>query len=51
MLMTRILHNSNQVSICNKDKCIHANGQNANLLALGIFTMFVLFGISALTSK
>ena len=49
--MAKYLHNSNQVSICNKDKCVHANGQNANLLAFGLFTMFVLVGVSALTSK
>ena len=50
MRMTKYLHN-NQVSICNKDKCVHASGQNANLIAFGLFTMFVLVGISALTSK
>lgn len=49
--MQRILLKSNSVSLCYKDSYIHAKGSNANLLAIGAFTMLLLIGISALSKS
>jgi len=43
------LKTNDNVSLCYKDSCIHAKGLNANLLAIGAFTMLLLIGISTLS--
>jgi hypothetical protein len=48
LFMEEKLQNSNQISICHKDSCIHAIGKNTDLIAVGAFTMLVLVGVSAL---
>lgn len=47
--MQRFLQQSDNVSLCYKDSCIHAKGSNANLLAVGAFVMLVLIGIASLS--
>lgn len=42
---------NDEVSICNDNKCIHAKGKNANLIAAGTFVMFLMIGISALVKS
>jgi hypothetical protein len=37
-----------QVSICKDDNCIHASGQNAEMIAKGATVMLILIGIAAL---
>lgn len=49
--MQRFLQKNDSVSLCYKDSCIHAKGSNANLLAIGAFTMLLLIGISALSKS
>ncbi|MCG2610015.1 hypothetical protein LZZ90_00670 [Flavobacterium sp. SM15] len=46
--MSKKLQSNGDVSICHNGNCIHATGQNANLIATGVFTMFLLIGIAAL---
>ncbi len=49
--MQRFLQSKDSVSICHKDNCIHAKGQNAELIAVGAFTMLLLIGISTLSKN
>ena len=49
--MNKFQISNDNVSLCYKDSCIHAKGSNANLLAIGAFTMLILIGISALTKS
>jgi hypothetical protein len=49
--MNNNLYSKDNVSICHKDNCIHASGQNANLIALGAFAMFLLIGIAAIAKN
>lgn len=49
--MSRYLQNRNSISLCYKDNCIYANGDNARLIAFGTFTMLLLIGISALAES
>jgi hypothetical protein len=49
--MYKIIPSSNDVSLCYKNSCIHAKGQNANLLVFGAVAMLLLIGISALTKS
>lgn len=44
--MQRFLQIKDGVSLCYKDSCIHAKGTNAKLLAIGVFVMLILIGIS-----
>lgn len=38
-----------RISICHKDNCIHADGENAEVITFGLFLMFVCIGLAALT--
>lgn len=49
--MYKITKTSNDVSLCYKNSCIHAEGRNANLLAFGAFALLLLIGISTLTKS
>jgi hypothetical protein len=49
--MSRYLQSRDSVSLCHKDNCIHANGENAKLIAFGAFAMLLLIGISALAKS
>ena len=40
--------NNDTISLCEKDTCIHAKGQNAKLIAMGAFAMLLMIGVSAL---
>lgn len=51
MPMQRFLQENDNVSLCYKESCIHAKGSNANLIAIGVFTMLLLIGISTLLNK
>jgi len=46
--MSKKSYSNGDVSICHNDNCIHATGQNADLIAIGAFTMLLLIGIAAL---
>lgn len=47
IFMSRYLQNRDNVSLCHKDNCIHANRDNAKLIDLGTFAMLLRIGISA----
>lgn len=49
MPVQRFLLNNDNVSLCYKDSCIHANGSNANLLAIASFVLLILIGIASLS--
>lgn len=49
--MSNFLQSKGNVSICHKNSCIHAKGQNADLIAFGAFVMLILIGISALAKS
>lgn len=49
--MNKFLQNKDSVSLCHKDNCIYANGENAKLIAFGVFVMLLLIGISALAKS
>lgn len=45
--MKHFLSNQDQISICDsKNNCIHAGGKNAEIIAFGVMTAFLLFGIA-----
>jgi len=46
--MEGCIFNDDKVSIYNKNICIHANGQSANIIAFGIIIMLILIGIATL---
>lgn len=46
--MTRNLQNTNQVSVCHKNSCVHAAGENAKMITMGVTLMLVLIGFAAL---
>ena len=46
--MEGLILNENSVSIYHKNICIHANGQSANILAIGILIILLLIGIAAI---
>jgi len=47
--MKNYLQKTNQVSICdNKQNCIHATGNNADMIAKGATVMLLFLGIAAL---
>lgn len=46
--MNKYISSPNQVSICLKDNCIHANGRNAEMITKGATVMLLLIGIAAL---
>ena len=47
--MNKSLRTNDNVSLCYKDNCIHASGQNAKLITFGAFAMLILIGIAALS--
>lgn len=49
--MNNFLQNNDSVSLCHKNNCIHAKGDNAKLIAFGAFMMLLLIGISTLTKS
>lgn len=49
--MSKITYSNDNVSLCYKDSCIHAKGQNANLIAFGAVAMLLLIGISTLVKS
>lgn len=49
--MNNVDHYNGNVSICHKDNCIHASGQNAHLITIGVFTMLLLVGFAALSKE
>ncbi len=49
--MNNFLQNKDSVSICHKDSCIHAKGQNAEIIAAGVFAMLLLIGLSKLSNS
>lgn len=46
--MIQDLINTNQVSVCHKNSCVHATGENAKMITMGVTVMLVLIGIAAL---
>lgn len=45
--MSKYIYKSNQVSVCHKNNCIHASGENAKMIAKGAAVMLLLVGIAA----
>lgn len=45
--MTRNLQNQEQVSVCYKNSCVQAKGDNAKMITMGLTLMFVLIGFAA----
>jgi hypothetical protein len=46
--MNRNLLKKNQVSVCHKENCIHAFGENADMIAKGAMVMLLLIGFAAI---
>ncbi|WP_165779257.1 hypothetical protein [Brumimicrobium salinarum] len=46
--MMKNLQKSNQVSVCHKNSCVHAAGENAKMITMGATLMLVLIGIAVL---
>lgn len=46
--MSKNISKSNQVSVCHKNNCIHATGENAKMIAKGATIMLLFVGIAAL---
>lgn len=46
--MSKYLSQNNRVSICHKDNCIHATGENADMIAKAAAVMLLFIGIGAL---
>lgn len=47
--MKNYLQRTNQVSICDaKQNCIHATGNNADMITKGVIAMLLLLGTAAL---
>jgi hypothetical protein len=46
--MTKNSQKTNQVSVCHKNSCVHAAGENAKMITMGAALMLVLIGIAAL---
>ena len=49
--MKKELQFDSNVSLCYENKCIHATGDNANLIAFGAFVMLILIGVVAITKS
>lgn len=41
----------NTVSLCHKDKCIHAQGKNARIIAKGAFFLMFGLGVAAIAKS
>jgi len=46
--MNSLIQNKDKVSICHKDTCFRANGQNAEKITAAFTVMLVLVGIAAI---
>lgn len=49
--MNNLFRSNDNVSLCHKENCIHASGQNAKLIAFGAFAMLLLIGIAAISKN
>jgi hypothetical protein len=47
--MSKTLHSNDDISLCYKDNCIQASGQNGKLIAFGAFALLILIGIAAIS--
>ncbi len=45
------LQNDEQIAVCHKDICIHASGESAKIIAIGIVTIFAFYTLSALNQS
>jgi len=48
--MNRFLKTEDTVSVCNRDNCIHASGDNGKLIVAGVFFLLVCAGIAKLAN-
>ena len=46
--MSRFLQNNDSLTVCHKNSCIHAKGDNARIIAFGAFVMLFFIGIAAI---
>jgi len=37
-----------QVALCHKENCVHARGENAQIIVMGVFIFLVALGIGAI---
>ena len=48
--MDNIFKNNGSVSICHKNNCIHASGENARLITVAACMMLLFIGVAALVN-